>query len=70
MIIPSVDYDTFMRHRSGIVHAMRCYGGGFASALAHAIARADGDNARRLHSAFSHLIDQYGPGSPFFRRPG
>lgn len=69
MIIPSVDYDTFIRHRPGIVNAMRCYGGGFVSALAVAISRADNDNARRIHAAFPHYIDQYGPDSPFFRRP-
>lgn len=70
MIIPSVDYDTFIQHRAGIVDAMRSYGGGFVSALALAIARADSDNARRLHQAFPHLIDAYGPQSPFFHPPG
>lgn len=65
-----LDYDTFMRHRPAIVDAMRSHGGGFASALAVAISRADGGNARRLHTAFADLINDYGPHSPFFRRPG
>ena len=42
------------------------YGGGFVSALAQAWLKADQENRARIEQAFPHLIEQYGPGSPFY----
>lgn len=46
--------------------AMSAYGGGFASSLSEAWARADANNARRLEDAFPDMVRIYGPGSRFF----
>lgn len=35
------------------------YGGGFASALGHALLSADASNTKRLESAFPELLDGY-----------
>jgi len=40
---------------------MAARGGGFASRLAEAWQRADGDNSRRLLEAFPHLVRDYMP---------
>ena len=42
------------------------YGGGFVSALALAWFKADRGNKARIEAAFPHLIEEYGPGSPFW----
>ena len=42
------------------------YGGGFVSALAMAWFKADQGNKARIEAAFPHLIEEYGPGSPFW----
>ncbi|PNQ49677.1 hypothetical protein C1141_21720, partial [Vibrio agarivorans] len=44
---------------SDAIEAMQKYGGGFASALAVAWARADADNLMRLRSAFPELLAKY-----------
>ena len=42
------------------------YGGGFVSTLATAWFKADQANKARIEAAFPHLIEEYGPGSPFW----
>lgn len=44
-----------------VLDRMAALGGGFASRLAEAWQRADGDNSRRLLEAFPHLIKAYMP---------
>lgn len=61
-----LDYATFEAHIGRTIDAMRLYGGGFMTALAGAIARADGRNRRKLFDAFAGEISAYGPGSRFF----
>jgi hypothetical protein len=60
------DYAAIEPHLPRTVEAMRLYGGGFISALATALARADGSNRRKLLAAFGDQISAYGPGSRFF----
>lgn len=49
------------------IKAMQSYGGGFASALAEAWAKADMNNSARIEAAFPDLIEKYGPQSAFYK---
>ena len=46
--------------------SMERHGGGFCRALAHAWYKADPGNKRRIESAFTHLLEDFGPGSHFY----
>lgn len=46
--------------------AMQQHGGGFCQKLAAAWMAADGGNKQRIESAFPHLLQEYGPTSPYF----
>jgi hypothetical protein len=63
---PSLDYATFCAQLDPTLDAMRLYGGGFLSALANALARADDSNRRILFVAFADKLADYGPGGRFF----
>lgn len=52
------------RHRT--FEAMQRHGGGFCQKLATAWFAADGGNKLRIEQAFPHLMEDYGPGSPYF----
>ena len=46
--------------------AMQNHGGGFVSRLAAAWFAADRSNRARIEGAFPHLLESFGPGSPFY----
>lgn len=45
---------------------MQRHGGGFCAALAVAWFKADAANRRRIETAFSHLLADFGPESRYF----
>ena len=47
--------------------AMEQHGGGFCRALAQAWYVADRSNKARIESAFPHLVEDFGPGSAYYR---
>jgi hypothetical protein len=47
--------------------AMEQHGGGFCRALAQAWYVADHNNKARIETAFAHLVQDFGPGSPYYR---
>ena len=49
-----------------IFEAMERHGGGFCQALARAWHKADPGNKARIEQAFTHLLTDFGPSSPFF----
>lgn len=49
------------------IKAMQQFGGGFVSALAAALSRADAQNTARIVAAFPDYIKEYGPKSKFYR---
>jgi hypothetical protein len=48
--------------------ALQQHGGGFCSKLAAAWFAGDPDNRARIETAFPHLLEDFGPGSPFYPR--
>ena len=47
--------------------AMEQHGGGFCRALAQAWYVADRSNKARIEAAFANLIENFGPGSAYYR---
>ena len=47
--------------------AMEQHGGGFCRALAQAWYVADRANKARIETAFAHLVQDFGPSSPYYR---
>jgi hypothetical protein len=47
--------------------AMEQHGGGFCRALAQAWYVADRSNKARIQAAFPHLVEDFGPGSVYYR---
>ena len=45
---------------------MRMYGGGFVSALAATLTKADTNNARKIYDTWPEIVRDFGPGSRFF----
>jgi hypothetical protein len=54
-------------HRTFV--AMEQHGGHFCARLASAWYAADPGNKRRIEAAFPHLLNDFGPNSPFFQKP-
>lgn len=51
-------------HRT--IASMELHGGGFCRALAQAWYKADPRNKQRIETAFSHVLEDYAPGSGFY----
>jgi hypothetical protein len=51
-------------HRT--VASMELHGGGFCRALAQAWYKADPRNKQRIEHAFSHILEDFAPGSGFY----
>lgn len=51
-------------HRT--VASMERHGGGFCRALAQAWYKADPRNKQRIEHAFSHLLEDFAPGSGYY----
>lgn len=54
-------------HRT--VAAMEQHGGHFCTALARAWYAADPRNKQRIEHAFGHLLEDFGPTSPYYGKP-
>jgi hypothetical protein len=60
------DFETFFAYRGRTADAMRMYGGGFVSALAATLTKADTNNARKIYDTWPEIVRDFGPGSRFF----
>lgn len=64
--IATADFETFFAYRGRTADAMRMYGGGFVSALASTLTKADTSNARKIYDTWPEIVRDFGPGSRFF----
>lgn len=55
-----------MQQRYNTIASMERYGGGFCRALAQAWYIADPGNKQRIELAFSHILEDFAPGSRFY----
>jgi hypothetical protein len=58
------EIDPVTLHRT--FEAMERHGGSFCAALARAWFKADPANKRRIESAFTHLLADFGPASRYY----